>query len=176
MRVMFVCTANICRSPYAERRARALVGRRSFVEFASSGTDPVGIGPMDEVMARELIARGGDAGGLCGIGTTRANLAAADLVLTLTQAHRLRLIDDFPAMSQKYYTLGQFSRSIEHAGRRLHGDERLAFVHAERRPPEASDDVPDPYGQGQQAARIAADRIDDLLVSMLDRLVGPPRS
>ena len=38
IRVLFVCTANICRSPYLELRARQLLGPDSGVEVTSAGT------------------------------------------------------------------------------------------------------------------------------------------
>ncbi|MEE9532776.1 MAG: low molecular weight protein arginine phosphatase, partial [Acidimicrobiia bacterium] len=36
MRIVFVCTGNICRSPYAEYLARELSGSTD-IEFASAG-------------------------------------------------------------------------------------------------------------------------------------------
>ena len=41
IRVLFVCTANICRSPYLELRARQLLGPDSGVEVSSAGTQRV---------------------------------------------------------------------------------------------------------------------------------------
>ena len=38
MRVVFVCTANICRSPFLELSARTLAGAGADVEFSSAGT------------------------------------------------------------------------------------------------------------------------------------------
>ena len=51
MRVLFVCTANICRSPSMELMARALVGDGTDLAFASAGTHGFVDHEMDATMA-----------------------------------------------------------------------------------------------------------------------------
>jgi protein-tyrosine-phosphatase len=61
MAVLFVCTANIARSPYAERRATHLLagaGSEGAV-FASAGIPDVSARLMDREMTAQLSARGG---------------------------------------------------------------------------------------------------------------------
>ena len=61
MSVLFVCTANICRSAFAERWAGHLLGGDTSVGVASAGTHGYVDAPMDPPMAEELQARGADA-------------------------------------------------------------------------------------------------------------------
>ena len=63
MKVLFVCTANICRSAYAVRRAEALAEEGSALEFASGGTLGTPGLPMSAEIAAELEQRGGSADG-----------------------------------------------------------------------------------------------------------------
>src|SRR6185312_17262972 len=61
IRVLFVCTANICRSPYLELRARQLLGPDSGVEVASAGTHGFDAEPVSDTMAAEFARWGTDA-------------------------------------------------------------------------------------------------------------------
>lgn len=60
LRVVFVCTANICRSAYASVRAAQLFGEGAAVEVSSAGTHGWIDQPTDEPIATELRARGAD--------------------------------------------------------------------------------------------------------------------
>lgn len=168
--MLYICAANICRSAYAECRSRALVGRRGMTRFASAGTDGLSPRPMDGPMAAELIARGGDPSGVFGARVTPEDLAAADLVLTMTARQRARLLDEAPASHARVFTLGQFTRAVASAGRRLGPGDLVAWVAAHRPPADPADDVPDPYGRGPAAAHQAADLIDEHLLQLLPRL------
>lgn len=60
--LLFVCTGNVCRSPFAERYA--ISAQRSFcVPWRFAGVGALAGAPMDEPMAAELRARGGDLSG-----------------------------------------------------------------------------------------------------------------
>ena len=52
--MLFVCTANICRSPFLELTARRLSGPGSGVEFSSAGTHGFDSHAMDDVMVATL--------------------------------------------------------------------------------------------------------------------------
>src|SRR5690606_26727935 len=51
LKVLFVCTANICRSAYAEVAARRLLGDRTDLEFTSAGTHGHDGEPLNAEMA-----------------------------------------------------------------------------------------------------------------------------
>ncbi len=58
LRVLFVCTANICRSPYLELRARQLLGPDAGVEVSSAGTHGFDAAPVSDTMAGGVRALG----------------------------------------------------------------------------------------------------------------------
>ena len=55
--ILFVCTGNICRSPYAERRLRQLLPEAG-IEIASAGTGAV-VGSDIETETRDALRRKG---------------------------------------------------------------------------------------------------------------------
>ena len=52
--MLFVCTANICRSPYLELRARQLLGPDAGVEVSSAGTHGFDAAPVSDTMEAEF--------------------------------------------------------------------------------------------------------------------------
>ena len=56
LRVLFVCTANICRSPYIELLARQAVGETGDIEFGSAGTHATDGSPINPDQAAVLPA------------------------------------------------------------------------------------------------------------------------
>ncbi|WP_286214419.1 low molecular weight protein-tyrosine-phosphatase [Demequina sediminis] len=99
LRIMTVCTGNICRSPMAEvvlkaRLAEAGLGDR--VEVTSTGVSDEEHGrPLDRRAAAVLREAGYQVPRRAARQVTRADLGASDLVLAMTSAHarRLRSLD-----------------------------------------------------------------------------------
>lgn len=89
MRVEFVCSGNICRSPVAEKVVRARLteaGLDGTVEVSSSGTGPWHAGePMDRRAAQTLRERGYDSEHVAR--QVDARTLAADLVVAATTDH-----------------------------------------------------------------------------------------
>lgn len=178
LRVLFVCTANISRSPYAERRARqALAGFD--VELSSAGTPGFPGRGMDPEMERLLLARGGDASGHVSRSVTAALVDSADLVLPFEFAHHMRLLDGFPEASRRIIGIGQFAAAasaLRAEGSALPSADGVAELNpAVVRavgPNSMGYDVEDPYRQGNKAATACADQIDGLLDAVLPLLVG----
>ncbi len=91
MRVLFVCSGNICRSPFAEALARRL-NDRADVEFASAGTIAL-TGNSASVTGREVAAELG-----IDMGTHRAThltaevLAASDFVYAMEEEHHAAVL------------------------------------------------------------------------------------
>ena len=96
MRILFVCTGNMCRSPMAEGLARAVIDReypetRERFDFSSAGVAAL----EGNVPAREavevMMERGIDISGHRARNVTRSILEASDLVLTMEEAQRERV-------------------------------------------------------------------------------------
>lgn len=170
VRVLFVCTANICRSAYAEVLARHLLEGDPTVEVASAGTLGWTDQPMDAEMAALLAERSVDPAGHRSRRLTPAMVDAADLVLTAEVAHRTWVLEQRPAAFRRVLTLGQLAATAEDLDADLRGRELLEAAGRALRPAVPEDDVPDPYRRGRAAAEAAAQRIEALLERFLHRL------
>ena len=88
MKVLFVCTGNICRSPFAEGLARKLARERGIegVEFASAGTHVAGACATDDgvAVARE---RGVDLSAFAPRALTAELVEGADVVVAMAPHH-----------------------------------------------------------------------------------------
>ena len=96
-RVLFVCTANICRSAYADVVARA-VGVPGVV-FASAGTHGWQGAPLDPPMA--ALVRAGDPAAHASRRLTRDIAEGADLILAMGQDHRRFILEEFPELPRQ---------------------------------------------------------------------------
>ena len=174
--LLFVCTANISRSPFAELLTTSLtagppggMASEGRVRAASAGTHGFVDRPMDPAMTAELAARGIDAAAFRSRRLTPALVAAADLVLTMEAAHRAFVLTDEPRWIGKVFTLGQFARladSVPAASGRS-----LLDLAAERRiRPRPEDDVADAFGLGPAASARAAADIESRLRRVIPRL------
>ena len=168
--VLFVCTANICRSAYAELVTAARVDGR--LEVASAGTHGWADHPVDEEMAVQLIARGVDPSGFRSRPLTRALVDEADVVLTAEAAHRTFVLQERPTALRRTFSLGQFASALDEVPPGLAGPDLLAAVRRARPTAGPGQDVLDPYRRGPEAASLAAEHIDDLLREILPRLAG----
>jgi sulfate adenylyltransferase len=170
--LLYVCTANICRSAYAEVLTRHLAGDRDDLHVSSAGTQGFTDREVDPPIAAELSARGIDASGFRSRRLTLPMVAAADLVVTMESRHRQFVLDERPELYRRVLTLGQLSRMLEGsdpgvAGRALVGSLRDRFLVAE-----PADDVPDPYGRGAEAAATAARQIEQHVRRIVGALTG----
>ena len=168
LRVLFVCTANICRSPLMEIEARRLAGDADVV-FSSAGTHGLDAAPMDPDMAAMLTA--GAADGFRSRPIDSALLEEADLVLTAETFHRARILEEHAHLHRRVFTLGQFLATIEDIPD-ASGRELVAAAGRRRTPPRADADIADPYRRGTAAVEQAAGTITSMLSVVVPRLVG----
>jgi protein-tyrosine-phosphatase len=198
-RLLFVCTANICRSAYADVLTRHLVagtgasgpagdgagdgpndgtvsvpGGGVALEVGSAGTHGFVDQPMDPPMATRLSARGADPSGFRSRPLTMAMVQQADLVLTAQVAHRQYILDERPELFRRVLTLGQLDRILAAVDTRATGRDLLAALRPAFIPASPDDDVADPFGRGEEAAGAAAERIDALVGRVVGRLTGQP--
>src|SRR6476619_1655073 len=102
--ILFVCTGNICRSPYAERRLRQLLPGAG-VEIASAGTGAV-VGSDIETETRDFLRqKGADVTGFTARAVTPQLVESAELVLTMTRTHRGQVSRLHPAAMRRCFAL-----------------------------------------------------------------------
>ena len=166
--VLFVCTANICRSAYAEVAARHLLGSRTDVVFSSAGTHGYASQPLNAEMA-EFLPEGAAHDGFASRRVTRDLVDRADLVLTAEASHRTFLLEEYPHAFRKVLTLGQFAEAAGHS--ELTGRELITAVGLRQPPPRPEHDVRDPYRRGRAANARSAAQIDELLTIVVPALV-----
>ncbi|MBD3162039.1 MAG: hypothetical protein GF346_07065 [Candidatus Eisenbacteria bacterium] len=130
MRILIVCTGNICRSPMGEGLLRKMLrdrGKQGEVVVESAGTFPVEGAPASSEAVATAAEHGVDIRGHVGRALTDRLVQRADLILTMAPDHRDRLVAAYPEAEEKTELIT------------LYGD------------PEGDPrGVPDPIGQGKE--------------------------
>ncbi|WP_454149524.1 arsenate reductase/protein-tyrosine-phosphatase family protein [Microbacterium lacticum] len=178
--VLFVCTGNICRSPYLEYRLRdALrVGGVGDVETTSAGTRAVTGHPIAGELLGRLSGGGIDAGAHRARQLSGTDVDEADLVLTATRAHRREILRLQPRARDRTFTVLQFSRLLAAAGesadRRndVAGVVGAALAARGRTAGGDDDDLEDPWGRSPTTYRRVADRMDAGLAPLIQAFTG----
>lgn len=169
-RVLFVCTANICRSAYAEARARQLLAGNPGIAVSSAGVYGYDDAPLDDAMAVEALARGAEVDRFRSRPLRPRHLDEADLVLAAASEHRGSLLRDHPRSVRKVFTFTQFVDGLRAAPPDLCGPDLIAHVGRHRPAVHPDGDVIDPYRRGPAAAAACARHLDELLGEILPRL------
>lgn len=180
IRILIVCTGNICRSPYAE--ALLAVGLSAVdatgFEVRSAGTRALRGHPMDATSASLLGPVAMASAGFTATQLTADLVARQDVVLTLTREHRSAVLRLRPEALRKTFSLREFARLLDTVDlavlprrRPARWEQLLPALAANRTrarlPDPAEDDVVDPYGQGPELFRRMASQIDPAV----DRIV-----
>jgi protein-tyrosine phosphatase len=146
-KVLFICTANICRSPMAVGIFDALAGDMGLeVSAESAGVRALTGEPAAPNTAQVIEEMGMD------IGEHRAQqvdadmLQRADLALTMTPHHRDLLRQEFGSFSEKIYTLPEYATNDATAG------------------------IADPYGHSINAYRASSREILNYIEGTVKRL------
>ncbi|MFT4637107.1 MAG: protein-tyrosine-phosphatase [Verrucomicrobiales bacterium] len=126
--LLFICTANLCRSPMAEAICRPMLGSRewdlSSAGFFSDHTLP----PVPEVLAL-LKIRGLDADHLTSKRVEKPLVRRATGIFAMTETHLITLRKQFPKAASRAHLVTEFSTI----------------------PAYRDQDVPDPIGLDQSA-------------------------
>jgi protein-tyrosine phosphatase len=108
--VLFVCTANLCRSPLAE----GLAGTGPFAHLGwragSAGSRARPGLPVHPLAAAALAARGVTLAGFASRPLAHVDVAAADLVLVAAPEHRRAVLGAAPGAGGRTFLLRQFAR------------------------------------------------------------------
>ena len=174
LRVLVVCTANICRSPAAEAYLHSHAAERDLdVDVSSAGFLYDGE-PASETMAKVMVERGFDLSEHRSRIVDCAMVEAADLVVTMERRHGRELASKCGPTG--VFTLRGAIRALSSVGLdvvdpldRLHAAEagRLAGDLLGS----GEDEVPDPFGKSMRVNRRAADDLRALTEHLLQLLV-----
>jgi protein-tyrosine phosphatase len=174
--ILVVCTGNICRSPLAERLLAARLEGNGDFRVSSAGIHGLDQWEMDESAAAELRRLGGDATGFTSRRLREVDAANADLVLTADRDHRSAVLALAPEALRRTFTLREFAHLAEMFGP-LGSPAETVREYARRRGEATISeyDVDDPYRQGVEEHRAAAEAIDAAVRPIVEVLTAPAR-
>lgn len=190
--LLIVCTGNICRSPYLERRLRHELGDSAGIPpecIASAGTRAV-VGTEMAPESRELLARRqGDPEPFAARQLDKAMVEGARLIITMTRAHRTAVARLDPRSMGRTFVLLDLVRLVPQltvppmfgeSGEPPTLGRWLEVVTPELAPlrsrvpplPEQRSGVVDPIGRGHEAFTMMAAQVE-VAVPHLIRLLTP---
>jgi protein-tyrosine phosphatase len=108
--ILAVCTGNVCRSPAVERLLASKLGPT--VSVSSAGTHALVGHPISEPMAALLLDSGVESDAFEARRLSEQMLKEADLVLAMTRAQRGLVVDLWPAVVRRSFTLREFARLL----------------------------------------------------------------
>lgn len=184
--MLIVCTGNICRSAFAERLGRAYLreryGREDVVRLVSAGTSAV-VGSAMHPNSEFVLNGFGAAGEGFRARQFEPDMAArADLVLTMTRAHRDAVLAAVPRALARTFTLREFAGLLTDAEQPAtpvsneagdpHRIVARAAAQRSHRRSDAEDDIADPIGRPLDVHEDVGGIIAAAMLRVLDHLAG----
>ncbi|GAA1353596.1 low molecular weight phosphatase family protein [Falsarthrobacter nasiphocae] len=182
VRILIVCTGNICRSAYAELLLQAELDAMAPGEFevGSAGTMGLRNKPVNPPLDSYLEKRGIDHTDFESRRMTTPLLEMADVVLGLTTEHRDEVLRRTPSLLKRSFTLREFQAILQgildgdsSAYEGLSAAERWRTVtqHAARARSRVnaeldSPDIEDPYGREIEMYETAAAEIEEAVATI----------
>ncbi|MGD0622723.1 MAG: low molecular weight protein arginine phosphatase [Thermacetogeniaceae bacterium] len=167
LRILFVCTGNTCRSPIAEGLCRSFLGHfrlQEEVEVASAGLYAMAGGPASREAVAIMAERGIDLSGHKTACLTGEQVRSADLILTMEEHHRRRLLEQFSEAVGKAFVLKEYvAAPADEAPATQVGTNRAGRY-----------DIMDPFGQSKEVylrcAMELASAVADVCIDVHRRL------
>ncbi|WP_277454752.1 low molecular weight phosphatase family protein [Janibacter sp. DB-40] len=179
VRILTVCTGNICRSPYAQFALQHALDevRPGAFEVTSAGTHAMVDYTVEPGSAHILQGRGIAHDDFAARQITERMLDDVDVVLPLEVGHRKLVLSYSPRHLKRAFTMKEFARLLDSADAREPWTQRLAGLstpeerwaalpsHLARerglsRVDEGADDIADPYRRPQEAFDRMAAEVD----------------
>ncbi|HEU5108590.1 MAG TPA: low molecular weight phosphatase family protein [Micromonosporaceae bacterium] len=191
--VLYVCHANLCRSPLAERLAELAAARRlpaggtaGAITFSSAGTDAYAGDPMHRHAVRVLSEYGASTRPFFSRRVDPTLLGRATLVLTATREQRAHCVRAAPAIVRRAFTLREFGRLCGAVGEadlpaEQSAERAVALVDAAAAArgrfqpvPAHQDDLADPVARPLDAFRTCAGEVWSVLSVITGLLIADP--
>lgn len=192
VRILTVCTGNICRSPVAERLLQAGLDQvlPGGFEVRSAGTRAMVGNPIQPLSADIVNMYGGTDKGFAARQLTQKILRDTDIVLTMTSKHRGEVLQLDASLLKRTFTIREFARMLEALEERDAAGEatgtapaekasdagtmwralpvRLASVrHLALAADSADNEVIDPYKRGPEVYRQMEDELAPAILTIL---------
>ena len=142
MNILLVCTGNTCRSPMAEAILKQIAGQDRSVQVLSGALAAAEGMPASENAVLAMQEMGLD---ISAHTAKNIHVREADLILTMTQAHKRALIQLFGSEAEK-----KTFALLEYIGQ--------------------PGDIADPFGQDLDAYRACAAQLNDALTKVYDKI------
>lgn len=150
MKILYVCTGNICRSPLGEaitRHQAALLGLADCIETSSAGTHGYHVGEKPDPRSVSVARRRGvSTEGQAARKLSMADFEAYDLILAMDRSHLMHMSDMAPA--------------------NVHHRIKLFMAHSSG----VIEDVPDPYYGHMEDFEKVFHMIENGVVRMLSQI------
>lgn len=191
-RVLIVCTGNTCRSPMAEVMLKDLAARNGKpLEVRSAGVSTVNGQPISPHAAATLRKRSLELPGTS-TALTGEEVAWANLILTMTAGHKRAILQRYPEAVAKTFTMKEYAlrgdpvmgdvaeaerlysewQVRQALGQNLTPEEHARLFELQRRLPDF--DIEDPFGGSLSMYERCADELEDILLTLVDKLDSEP--
>ena len=183
VRILTVCTGNICRSPVAERLLQAGLDQvlAGGFEVRSAGTRAMVGEPIQPLSADVIQTYGGSPDHFAARQLTQKILKEQDLVLAMASSHRGELLQLDPSLLKRTFTIREFARmvsALEERNDDTAGVDHLTFWrdlparassvrHLVLAAQASDNDVADPYKQGADAYLRMEDELAPAILRIL---------
>jgi ribose 5-phosphate isomerase B len=113
MRILFVCTANMCRSVMAvAAMTHELSAYGKDFEVESAGVDAISNLKADKSTVQVCLIHGLDVSSHRSRQVTKEMLDQSDVVLCLAEDHKRLILSAYPKLHSKVFLLKQYSRNV----------------------------------------------------------------
>lgn len=185
VRLLTVCTGNVCRSPYAAALLANGLGwaRPGAFEVTSAGTHALVGRPLEPGSREILETKGVPVPSATARMVTPALLADQALVLVMSPRHRVEVLEEAPAVVRRTVGIVDLAAALREVGERYAWPELLADVGAKEVRarwralpevlaavhglPERVTVVEDPYGRGRRSFGRMAGQLDSAVRALV---------